>query len=269
MKKMITIFMIAGLAAGCATQNNPECGYPQNECSEPVVYEVRQEAIQVQTRPYVYTQYNPCRCAYRPDPCREVLRPRVKEVVVEKPRRNCPPDNQTLNCGCGDCQTFRQPVVYQQFNGASAPTAAGNVQYRTGKYTAVEEIIPNHPDAYLLASSRVLNRFLKDTSSIYSQSPDVKLFVKTARAGSKDLPGGLNEGPDNMKKQIENSYTFVISDTLSDADYYLETDVDWLDTPSKTVPAIQYKVALYDNQKNKINEWVEVIKKVDNSESWL
>ena len=49
MKKMITIFMIAGLAAGCATQNNPECGYPQNECSEPVVYEVRQEAIQVQT----------------------------------------------------------------------------------------------------------------------------------------------------------------------------------------------------------------------------
>ncbi len=268
MKKIVTILMVAGLAA-CASQNSPECQYQRYERQQPVVYEARQMEVQVKTTPCAYTVNNPCRCAYRPNPCREVLRPRVKEIVVEKPRRNCPPDNQMINCGCGYCPTFKQPVVYQQFNGVPVSSAVPNVQYTTANYAPAKEIIPNQPDAYLLASGRVLNRFFKDTSSIYSQSPDVKLFVKTARAGSNDLPGGINNGPDNMKKQIAGSYTFVLSDTLADADYYLETDVDWLDTPSKTVPAIQYKVALYDNENNKINEWVEVVKRAENSQNWL
>lgn len=263
MKKIMLIMVVVGLAA-CASQDRPECQYPRYDCPQPVVYETRQMEVQVRTEPKAYAVYNPCRCAYRPDPCREILRPRVKEVVEEKPRRNCPPDNQMLDCGCGNCQTFRQPVVYQQSNSMPALSVTPTVYYSENR-----EIIPNQPDAYLLASSRVLNRFLKDTSSIYSQSPNIKLFVKTARASSSDLPRGIDNGPANMKKQIAGSYTFSISDTLADADYYLETNVDWLDTPSKNVPAIQYKVALYDNENNKINEWVEVIKKVPNSENWI
>ena len=268
MKKIMSLFLLAGLAA-CASQNSPECRYQRYDRPQPVACETRQTQVQVKPAPYVYEQYNPCRCAYRPDPCREVLRPRVKEVVVEKPRRNCPPDNQVLNCGCGYCQTFKQPVVYQQYGGAAVMPMTPNVQYTKANYAPVKEVVPNQRDAYLLASGRALNSFLRDTSSIYGKNPDIKLYVKTARAGSDDLPGGINDGPDSMRKQIASSHTFVISETLSDADYYLETEVDWLDTPSKTVPAIQYKVSLYDNENNKIDEWVEVVKKADNSETWL
>ncbi len=273
MKKIITLLMVAGLTA-CASQNTPEYQYERYDCGQPVVYETRQIRVQEAPAPQMYEAYNPCRCAYRPDPCRPILRPRVKETVFEKPRRRCPPDNQMLNCGCGYCQTFKQPVVYRQVNEVSAPAVVENVQYRRenyvpANYVPASEIIPNQRDAYLLASGRVLNNFLKDTANIYSKNPNVRLYVKTARAGSEDLPGGINEGPDSMREQIASSYTFAVSDTLADADYYLETEIDWLDTPSKTVPAIQYKVSLYDNENNKIDEWVEVVKKADNSDNWL
>lgn len=214
---------------------------------------------------------DPCSCR-RPAPKREVLRPRVKEVVVEKPRRDCPPDNQQINCGYGNCPTFRQPVIYQQINASNAqqmPEVYNNDSGFTVETAAVRETIPSMPDAYVLASNRAFNRFIKDTYKYYSQSPRTGLYVKSAAAQSADLPGGVEKGVENFKSQVKKSYAFELANSLNSADYYLETSVDWLDTPSKTVPAVQYTTVLYDKNNNKLNEWVEVIKKANNSQSWL
>lgn len=189
-----------------------------------------------------------CGCS-KVDPCREILRPRVKEIVVNKPRRNCGVDTQAIDCGCGVQRTFSE-----------ADVEATEV---------VKEIIPDMPEAYVLASNRVLNRIYKDTPSIYGQNPHVRLHVRPAKALSSDLPGGIEKGNDNTKRQIASSSTFVLTNSMSDADYYLETTADWFDTMSKTVPAIEYRSVLFDKNHNKIREWIEIIKKADNTQSWL
>lgn len=244
---------------------------------------------------------NPCRCIYRPDPCREVLRPRIHEVAAAKPRRNCPPDNQMINCGCGNCPTFRQPVIYQQFNGVSPQNASQRqntnqmtyeiigaasaspdfsksgpdvVSVGTQKFIVVDETapvtkVPAMPEAYVLASNRTAKRFLNDTAAVAKRHPHAKLYVKSAQSRSADLPAGVEKGVNHFKHQIENSAAFDLSETLAGSDYYLETAVDWLDTPSKKIPAIQYTVSLYDKNHHKVNQWAEVIKKADNSQSWI
>lgn len=201
----------------------------------------------------VKVETDPCRCAYRPDPCREVLRPRVTETVVQsQPRRKCEVDGQTLNCGCGNCQTFKN----QQINYQAEPAA-------------VKVIIPAMPEAYKLAANRTLNRMLRDTSSLYTNRPNLKLYVKAPVAESADLPAGIETGVNTLKRNLANSYTFSVTDDASSADYTLTTKADWFDTPSKNVPAVKYTTSLFDRKGNKINEWVEIIKQTDNNKIWL
>lgn len=201
----------------------------------------------------VKTEVNPCRCAYRPDPCREVLRPRVTETVAQpKPRRECETDNQTLNCGCGNCQTFKNQQVHYQ-----------------AEPVVKKVIIPSMPEAYKLAATRTLNRLLRDTSSLYQSRPNLKIYVKRPVAKSSDLPGGIENGTDTLKRNLANSYVFSVTDNLSAADYYLTTEADWFDTPSKNVPAIKYTTSLYDLNGKKLNEWTEVIKQTDSNKIWL
>lgn len=201
----------------------------------------------------VAAEVNPCRCAYRPDPCREVLRPRVTETVVQpKPRRECEVDGQTLNCGCGNCQTFKNQQAVSQTEAAPA-----------------QVIIPAMPEAYKLAAGRALNRMLRDTSSLYQARHNLKVYVKDPIAKSADLPAGIETGVKTLKRNLANSYTFSVTDKPANADYYLATEADWFDTPSKNVPAIKYTTSLIDRKGNKVNEWVEIIKQTDNSKIWL
>ena len=53
MKKIVTILMVAGLAA-CASKNSPECQYQRYERQQPVVYEMKQtmELVQFCRHPY-------------------------------------------------------------------------------------------------------------------------------------------------------------------------------------------------------------------------
>lgn len=261
MKKVISL-VVAALLSGCTATHYEQCQpKKQQPCPEVVRYQEVQRAPQPE---YVY--YNPCRCAYRPDNSRPVLHPRVqKEVVVKKTHRNCPPDNQMINCGCGYCKTFQQQPM---------PTANVGQEVRVNNYSVVDYVepqglVPVMPEAYTLASNRVFNRMIKDTALIYQQSPDIKLYVKPATLAAYDLPKGYEEGIKSMERQLQNSRTFNVVEDLPQADYYLETNIDWFDTPSKTVPAIKYQVKLFDAKGKQLNEWVEVIKQADNSKVWL
>lgn len=192
-------------------------------------------------------EVDPCKCI-NTSPLREVLRPRIKVIVQEKPRRNCPADRQVINSGCGDCQVELQSSKVKN---------------------EVKEVIPPMPEAYTLAASRIFNRFIKDTVAVYSAKPNVLLYIKSAEVKSADLPDGVVEGVNSFKSKLLTSFTYAITDDENNNDYYLETSVDWFDTMSKTVPAIKYTVVLYDKNGNIVDTWVEIVKKAENSETWL
>ncbi len=238
LKKALLAGTVIALSA-CSVYNDNSCGcveMQEQEVLESVIYE--QMPIEI----------NPCKCAYNVETTREVLRPRIEVIIEQKSKRNCPKDNQSLNCGCGNCPTFNESEQYE---------------------TQMKKIVPAMPEAYELASSRVFNRFIKDTVGIYSAKPNVLLYVKPANVKSDDLPDGVSKGVDLFKKKVLSSFTYAITDDEDNNDYYLETSVDWFDTVSKTVPAIKYDITLYDNKNNMINTWVEVVKKAENSEQWL
>lgn len=262
MKKIMAMALVIALAA-CAHNNcQPEkaaktvAAYPcQDVQPEPALCPCQDVKPKPEPNPCqeVKTEVNPCRCVYRPEPCREVLRPRVTEIVAQpKPRRDCEVDDQTLNCGCGNCQTFKN----QQASYQAEPVAE-------------KVIIPAMPEAYKLAANRTLNRMLRDTSSLYQSRHNLKIYVRNPIVKSSDLPAGIETGIKTLKRNLANSYTFSVTDNSADADYYLATEADWFDTPSKNVPAIKYTTSLIDRKGNKVNEWVEIIKQTGNSKIWL
>jgi hypothetical protein len=282
MKKLL-IVEAAFLAAGCASDES--CSLKKTTVEAPVVEETPvveapapcpcQQQVQVVAAPapcpcqqaVAPCPQAPCACS-QPSPCREIQRPRIREEIAPRPRRNCPTDGQTINCGCGNYKTFEQPVMTQPVMTQPVYTVAPQA-YTVSSTPVVREVIPAMPEAYVLASNRVVSRFFKDASSVYAQKPNVKLYVRPARALSADLPAGVDKGAANFKNQVAASYTFDVVEDPAAADYSVETTAEWFDTPSKSVPAILYSTALYDRQNNKVKEWVEVIKKADNTKSWL
>jgi len=270
MKKFIVVALAVAMSA-CASHQEPEYSevvqgqefYAAPIYASPVQYQVRTTAAYpgCPCAATVATPMpaDPCRCSYRPEPCRQNLKPRIHKPVVQKPRRHCPVDGQTINCGCGNCRTFQKPQPRQP------ELMSGNFALPGQPAT----VVPEMPEAYALASSRVFNRFIKDTYAIYGTRPGLSVYVKPAKGLSRDLPGGVNRGVDNFKNQLARSYTFTPANDEASADYVVETSVDWFDTPTKTVPAVLYRTVMYDKNHNKLYEWVEVIKKAGNSETWL
>jgi len=259
LKKTLIIGFVTALSA-CATEHNGYNPYlfeqkyvPANMGAYVVPADVQPQGVVEIVIPetvcpcqqVVPIVTDPCKCRQNVAP-REVLRPRIKEVVQTKPRRNCPAQSQKINCGCGECEVM-------------LPTAQ----------VELKEIIPQMPEAYELASLRVFNRFIKDTFDIYSKKPDVSLYAQSAEIFSDDLPEGVAQGVELFKNNVTTSHTFVLENEKDKADYVLKTSADWFDTPTKTVPAIKYVVTLSDKNGKVINEWVEIVKKAENSQKWL
>lgn len=252
MKKVLLSSVVILLAACSSNQINCPCN---SEEPTPIMEKTvcgcgcSEQTVEMMITPEVI-EVDPCKCAYVPDNTREILKPRIKEVVEEKIRRNCPKDSQILNCGCGECDTFAQ--IKEE-----------NVDAN------VKEIVPDMPAAYELAASRVFNRFVKETTEIYGAKPNVLLYFKAPVTKSDDLPKGVEKGVLSFKNKVLTSYTYAVTDDENNHDYVLETEVDWFDTPSKTVPAIKYTATLFDKNKKQLGQWVEVVKKADNSLKWL
>lgn len=217
---------------------------------------------QVQPAPVAYEepgiQINPCACAQAPAPCREVQHPRIiEEVPAEAPKRPCE-DHQSLNCGCGYCDTFH-------------PYHPGEIQEITDSEVPAPEtikFIPAQPKSYELAANRAFNRFIKDTYDIYSKNPNIKLHVDAPILKDNDLPGGIEKGTEVFKTHLQNAHAFELTDNVEDADYTLKTTAEWFDTESKTVPAIKYVVELLSKDGSQAGIWSQIVKRADNK-SWL
>lgn len=184
-----------------------------------------------------------CGCNVQAEPFVEIKHPRiVEEMTPHKARRNCPSE-KVEDCGCpfeGQKEVIEQPKTY----------------------------VPAQIEAYTLLSNRAFNRFIKDTYAIYSQTPNLKLYMEKPVLKAEDLPAGFEKGFEAFKTQIKNSHSFELTEDENEADYTLSTTIDWLDTPSKDVPAIRYVVDLYAKDKTDAGSWSNVVKKADHK-SWL
>ena len=74
---------------------------------------------------------------------------------------------------------------------------------------------------------------------------------------------------DTTKRIIDESHIYIPVNNLNDADYYLETQIKEISFQNNQIPFIEYKIVLFDKDNNKINEWTETIRQLQNDDkSW-
>lgn len=118
------------------------------------------------------------------------------------------------------------------------------------------------PEAYDVVASRATNRMLQDASVVYDNGNTKTVYIKDTRLLSSDLPYGSHRLRGVTKDIIEGSRAFDVVNNANNADFVLETTADWYVTPNNNMPALQYKLAMFDRNGQKVNEWVEIIRQV-------
>ncbi len=118
------------------------------------------------------------------------------------------------------------------------------------------------PEVYQIITARAINRMLSDTSAIYDTGDKKKLYISDTKLLSSDLPYGSHAIKGTTKDIIKGSKTFDVVYNASDADFIIDATADWYVANSESVPALQYKLSLLDKNGLKVNQWVEIIRQV-------
>lgn len=125
------------------------------------------------------------------------------------------------------------------------------------------------PEVYALVATRATNRMLDQSSAVFEKIPNPKLYIMELKKVTETLPDGFYYSKKVTQDIIEGSRTFTKVNNLNDADYYLETEVREIVVNQQEAPIIEYKMTLFDVKNNKINEWTETIKQIQNDDrSW-
>lgn len=169
-------------------------------------------------------------CIRKPEPM--VLKPRVTETVGQTKKRRC--------CD-GDVND------------------AGNTQMT---------YVPDAPEIYVISANRTVNSMLKEAAAFYEQIGTMKVYVDKALMKSSDLPGGVEQGTQTLKKRFSNISNVLVMEDRAKADYVVDSRVDWYDTATKVVPAIKYDLFLKDKNGKVIGEWSEIIHQAEGDRSW-
>ena len=168
-------------------------------------------------------------CEQKPEPM--VLKPRVRVLV---------PHYQTRPC-CDDRPWMEDMPTYA---------------------------IPDAPEIYVISANRTVNSMLKEAEAFYEQIGPMQVFVDAAEIKADDLPGGVEQGTNTLKKRFANIENVTLKDKADKADYVVSSRVDWFDTATKTVPAIKYDLFLKDKNGRLIGEWSEIIHQAEGDRSW-
>ncbi len=118
------------------------------------------------------------------------------------------------------------------------------------------------PEAYIVVATRATNRMLQDTSAIYDGGKVRTIYIKDTKLLSQDLPYGSHRLKGATKDIISGSRTYEVVNNVNNADFVIDTSADWYVAPDNTMPALQYKLSMYDKSGKKVNEWVEIIRQV-------
>lgn len=139
----------------------------------------------------------------------------------------------------------------------------------TYDFTKAEYEYAIAPQVYGILANRITNKMLDDTKTVYENLSPPFLYVMEIKKEDANLPDGFYYANKVTKEILKNSRTFRMVNNMNDADYFLETIVSTYSTSDSETPIIVYKMILFDNQNNKINEWAETIARVQNDDqSW-
>ena len=123
------------------------------------------------------------------------------------------------------------------------------------------------PEVYAIPAARATNRMLDETRDVYEQNGEVFLFITGLKKADRTLPDGTYKAEQVTTQIIEGSNTFRVTGNKEDADYILNTIIDNVGTPEE--PILSYRLILIDRENNKINEWVETVRRLSNDDrSW-
>lgn len=117
------------------------------------------------------------------------------------------------------------------------------------------------PEVYNVLATRATNRMLQDTSALYDNGATKTVYIKDTQLLSSDLPYGSQRLKGATKEIISGSKTFDVVNSANNADFILDSSADWY-VSDATAPALQYKLAMFDRAGRKVNEWVEIIRQV-------
>lgn len=117
------------------------------------------------------------------------------------------------------------------------------------------------PEAYIVVATRAANRMLQDTSAIYDTGRTKTVYIKDTKLLSSDLPYGSHRLKGTLKDIISGSNTYEVVNNANNADFVIDSSADWY-VVSNAAPALQYKLEMFDRSGKKVNEWVEIIRQV-------
>lgn len=125
------------------------------------------------------------------------------------------------------------------------------------------------PEVYALVAARATNKMLDDTAEIYERSPQPTLYIMKVKKTDDNLPDGFYQARRTTKEILEGAKAFTVVNNLNDAQYYLEVSAVPVPLVGKKIPAISYHLSLFANNNDKIGEWAQMIKQVQNDDkSW-
>lgn len=192
--------------------------------------EVADIQVEMQSAPCAYSCNHQGGCYSAPQPV--VLKPRVTEVLRPNRKRRCCPDEPVL--------PGQEGIVY----------------------------IPDAPEIYVISANRTVNSMQKEAAPFFEQIGTMKVFVDGAKPKSDDLPGGVDKGTETLHNRFSNMSNVIVVDKPQQADFIVNSVIDWYDTPTKKVPAIKYDVFLNAKDGHVIGEWSEIIHQAEGDRSW-
>lgn len=164
---------------------------------------------------------------------------------------------------------YGQPVV------TTAPTQSNYVEVMVNKDPYRPEIVDMRsvapkvdatvaakysPEAYNVVATRATNRMLQDMAA-YTGNGAKTAYLNDTKILSSDLPYGNHRLKSATKDIIDSSRVLDLVNNPNEADYIIDSSTDWY-VANNSTPALQYKLSLLDRSGRKINEWIEVIRQV-------
>jgi len=123
------------------------------------------------------------------------------------------------------------------------------------------------PEVYAIPAARATNKMLDETRDIYEQNGETFLFITGLKKADRTLPDGIYKAEQVTRQIIDGSNTFKVTADKDEADYILDTIIDNVGTPEN--PILSYRLILIDRENNKINEWIETVRRLSNDDrSW-
>lgn len=123
------------------------------------------------------------------------------------------------------------------------------------------------PEVYALAATRATNKMLDETRDIYENGNNVFLFISAPKKLDSSLPDGFHYAQKVTNDIIEGSNDYKVVSNQEEADYYLQVLIDKSGTLD--MPAITYKLIMFDNEGVQVGEWSETVRRVRNDDrSW-